>query len=200
MTQLWPALLALILGIAYTLIVHRKSPSQRWAWLHSAVAILVSVLLGISVALFMFSAQQASLAREQKHRYLSLLTLELSSVHQRLRDDTRVNITCPGGKVYQAQITYIQPVVLEEAGKSGLFNEPDSFMILDLAGSIRMWNIKTPYLFAVMNSNPSDGKYEMKLQWVLTNLDRARSGILNGTSMLSQQLGIELKKNITNYY
>ena len=196
----WPICIAIVIAIVYTVVLYLYSKSECLNWLHSAVATLFAVLLGISVAIAIYRSQQTDLARQERERHLQLLSLELTNVQHILRDDKRVHITTRSGRQFKVQITNLEPIVLETAGKSGLFTEQESFMMLDLTGSMRMWNKKTEALLNALNGVSDDPALDSRIELFMTNLDKSRSGILTGTTILSQRLDIKLKENVAEYY
>jgi hypothetical protein len=196
----WPIGIAICIAVVYTVVLYLYSKSEILNWFHAAVATLFSVLLGISVAIAIYRSQQTDLARQERERHLQLLGLELTNIQHLLRDDKRVNIATRSGRQFKVQITNLEPIVLETAGKSGLFAEHESFMMLDLTGSMRMWNKKTDALLNALNCNSDDPALDSRIEWFMINLDKSRSGILTGTTILSQRLGIKLKENVAEYY
>lgn len=196
----WPICIAIVIAIVYTVVLYIYCKSECLSWLHSAVATLFAVLLGIPVAIAIYRSQQTDLARQERERHLQLLSLELTNVQHILRDDKRVHITTQSGRQFKVQITNLEPIVLETAGKSGLFAEHETFMMLDLTGSMRMWNKKTEALLNALNCMSDDPALDSRIEWFMTNLDKSRSGILTGTTILSQRLGIKLKEAVAQYY
>ncbi|MCK4736144.1 MAG: hypothetical protein KAT65_27060 [Methanophagales archaeon] len=196
----WPIVIAISIALVYTAVLYLIYNSELPSWLHSAVATLFAVMLGIPVAIAIYRLQQTDLARQERERHLQLLSLELTNVQHLLRDDKRVHITTRSGRQFKVQITNLEPIVLETAGKSGLFTEHESFMMLDLTGSMRMWNKKTEALLNALNGMSDDPALDSRIEWIMTNLDKSRSGILTGTTILSQRLDIKLKENIAEYY
>ncbi len=196
----WPIVIAISITLVYTAVLYLIYNSELPSWLHSAVATLFAVMLGIPVAIAIYRLQQTDIARQERERHLQLLSLELTSVQHILRDDKRVHITTRNGRQFKVQITNLEPIVLETAGKSGLFTEQESFMMLDLTGSMRMWNKKTEALLNALNGVSDDPALDSRIELFMTNLDKSRSGILTGTTILSQRLDIKLKENVAEYY
>ena len=149
---------------------------QRWPWWSSVVATVVSVSLGISVGFFLFQREQSLLKREERDRYIRLLTLELSQIRSVLQDEKRANITTKTGLALSPQLTRIQPLVLEDAGRSGLFSERASFFMLDISNSVRSFNQKTQFLLDIMVSEQPAPMQDNKLTWALENMDGLRYG------------------------
>lgn len=196
----WTIVIAISITLVYTAVLYLIYNSELPSWLHSAVATLFAVMLGIPVAIAIYRLQQTDIARQERERHLQLLSLELTSVQHILRDDKRVHITTRNGRQFKVQITNLEPIVLETAGKSGLFTEQESFMMLDLTGSMRMWNKKTEALLNALNGVSDDPALDSRIELFMTNLDKSRSGILTGTTILSQRLDIKLKENVAEYY
>lgn len=200
MTIFWPMIVAILFAGTYAVIVHRRAPSEAWNWWHSFVATLVSILMGVTIAIFLFQAEQRTVTKAEKQRHLSLLRLELSGIRRTLLDTNRSNISVHSGVRLPAQVTYIQPLILEEAGRSGLFDDNTSFMMIDLSGSMRMFNKKTQVLLDLLGSSKEPIGLEENVRGTITNIARSRGGILKGIKLLSTDLGIELTDKIRVYY
>ena len=197
--MLWPCLFALIIALIYSLIVYLRARHEFVGWCHSLVAGIVSILLGISVGFFLFSSQQRMSDDAARQRHLNLVRMELSGVKRSLTDQTvKANFSTAFGE-RSSHVTYIQPIVLEEAGKSGLFQENQSFMMLDISGSIRMYNRKTGILFDLLSSSKEPLGLAKNLDAAIENIENSRKGILTGLDLLSKELKIELTDNIKVY-
>lgn len=198
--MIWPCLFAIIIALIYSIILYRRTRNEFMSWFHSLVSSVVSILLGISVAFFLFSSQQRITDDAARQRYLNLVRMELSGVKQRLTDQTlKASFSTALGE-RSSHVTYIQPIVLEEAGKSGLFQENQSFMMLDISGSIRMYNRKTDILFDLLSSSKEPLGLSKNLDAAIENIETSRKGILKGLDLLSKELKIELANNIKVYY
>jgi hypothetical protein len=199
MKLIWPIIFACLFGVIYSIIVYIKAPSEAWGWWHSLVSTIVAVLLGVSIAIFLFQNEQNTNSKNDKNRYLSLMRLELSGVRQRLLDPTRITLSVHNGEILQAQVTYIQPLIMEEAGRSGLFNDNASFMMLDLSGSMRMFSKKTDILINLLSSSKEPIGLEKNVRSAILNIEQSRDGILRGIELLSKELDIDLIDKILNY-
>lgn len=199
MYTFWPMIVAILVVATYAIIVHRKAPSEVWGWWHSFVATLVSILVGVTIAVALFQNQQRIVTKVEKQRYLSLLRLELSNIRHTLLDTNRVNTLVHSGVRLPAQVTYIQPLILEEAGRSGLFDNNASFMMIDLSGSMWMFNKKTQVFLDLLGSSKEPIGLEENVRGIIMNIDKSRGGILKGIETLSTDLGIELIDKIQTY-
>jgi hypothetical protein len=199
MKVIWPVIFACLCAVIYSIIVYIKAPSEAWGWWHSLVSTIVAVLLGVSIAIFLFQNEQHTNSKNDKQRYLSLMRLELSGVRQRLLDPTRITLSVYSGEILQAQVTYIQPLIMEEAGRSGLFKDNASFMMLDLSGSMRMFSKKTDILINLLSLSKEPIGLEKNIRSAILNIDQSRNGILRGIELLSKELDIDLTDKILKY-
>lgn len=197
--MLWPCLFALIIALLYSLIVYLRARQEFVGWCHALVAGIVSILLGISVGFFLFSSQQRISDDAARQRHLNLVRLELSGLKRSLTDQTVKAYFSTALGDQSIHVTYVQPIVLEEAGKSGLFQDGQSFMMLDLSGSLRMFNRKTGILLDLLSSSKEPLGLAKNVDAAIENIERSRAGILTGLDLLSKELKIELVDNIKVY-
>ncbi len=188
-------LTALLIGIVYSAIIYDidKPETALVSWFNSLFATLISVLLGISVAMLLFQAQQKCISNKDRERFRSLLCLELTNIYKLLSLEKFTNLTLPNGKQTSLQILTLKSVITEHAGASGLFKDIDSFTMFSLSSSIKMWNRKTEGLMNAINSNPSYPGFISQIEWYKENLEESKKGIFEGISKLTKSLKIDLK-------
>jgi len=164
------AVLAIAISIVvyYDCLIRKKRPDQVWSWRNSLVATLVSVLLGVSVAIFIFYFQNSATHSQQKQKYLSLLDTELAATWQALQTvDNPLEIRY-GDKTYTFYVRFLPSSILEEAARSGRFDEIETRALFKLLRYIRFHNM---ILNLLLNSLPHlqpellRHRQEMQMLW-----------------------------------
>ena len=192
----WSFIAAAIIAICYLVYLYIFDKKQLAEWISSLMSLIVTVLVGIGIGFITYNDQQVLKDNSEKERLRNLLTLEISNLHGRLWDERRATISTIEGNKFNLQIVFLDGVVLEEAGKSGLFGEEASFIMLDMAGSIKMWNIKMTSLLNAINSPSNDSSYDARINWYRRALIGSRKGILRGTMRVSHLLGLAIKETV----
>lgn len=194
---IWFGVGAVIVGILYTIIVHRWGKNERWNWWHGFVSTLISVLLGVVVAVWLFHFQSVANNRDTRARLLVLLRSEIADSYRYLTvNNNNLIVTCFDTN-FMFQLFVLQPIILEEAAKSGLFTEIQTENMLDIAKKMKMHNQELDFLCAVLaqgglKQTPEEqAVYRNRIQTLWNQIEWTRSGLTNDIDLLDQQL--ELK-------
>ena len=139
----------LALVLVCTLIVYRfgarpGSNSVVWNWWHRLVSTLASVLLGVVVAINIFGYQTSERRASERARHMSLLPAEMSDIYRVLTAGESMTFYV-GNTNYTALITYVQPLAIEDAARSGLFTPLQTENLLHLARKIHMFNVNPAF-------------------------------------------------------
>lgn len=182
----------IIVIVVYSIYLAKKSPQQGWNWSTTLIATFVSLLLAISVGIMLFQYRQNQKNENNRTRYLKLLQSELSDTKRTLSNPNRMDIIIKDKK-YEAFITYIQPIITEDAIRSGLFSELISENLLNLARKINLFNVKTQFLMTILSSfEASDMGFTNLIPTAINNIENSRKAILQAINLISKQLNIKL--------
>ena len=167
-------------------------PQHLWNWFSSLIATFVSVLLAVIVGITLFNYNQDKTKTNERKTYLSLLQSELSDTKRILSDSGKMNVNI-NNNAYPVLVTYIQPIVLEDAARSGLFNEVISENLLHLARKMKMFNLTTNFLLNIIASGRAS---ENHISNAVQNVEGTRKGIIEGIEHMVKQLKINLSSSI----
>jgi hypothetical protein len=182
---------AILLAAVYTYIIQIKSQDQLWNWWHSLIATLVSVLLGVSVAIGIFFYQNNVTQNEEKGKFIFLLDTELAATWQALQSlDNPLNINFEG-KTYSFHVGFLQSIILEEAARSGLFNKEETRMLLKLARYINFHNMDLNLLISIIPQTRNDSLTQQKIIMVWNAHVKTRNEILKDLQLASKQFKLE---------
>ena len=137
-------LLALaVLVIVYSVVLSYLAPEQFWSWMSTLLATILSVTAAflIGVALYSYQTNQADNKKRAELRSLvrSELIETLDSFNQNPPEDGHAEQTDESPR---PRPLYVQPLVLEEAAKSGLFSYEITFAMLRLAKTMHSYNVQ----------------------------------------------------------
>jgi len=181
-------IIAIIVSIVYTAILWRYQRPRVWEWLHSFIATVLSVLLGVATAFWVYNAQQRNSDQDEKQKYNFLIQQELSGLRDILKHGEPTTLTCSSSK-YHPLITFLQVPILELAAQSGHFSNTDTANLLRIATKVKTYNIEIQFLIAAINSPTND---VARIEYVTRNMETTRKAILNDIDFQSKRMGITL--------
>jgi len=181
-------LLSCVVAIAlYSVVVYRKNREQMWPWLNTIVATLLSVLFAIMLALGTYTYQEDQDTDKRRDRHEEMVATELGYLHDHLINGESMNVTV-GDEVIEVLVTFIQPICLEEASKSGLFSPSISTNMLIVAREVHLYNWLVRNLVPIMTSDSSDTTH---IHWILDNIRKARESIIQDIELTELSMGFE---------
>ncbi|MGF1751931.1 hypothetical protein [Vibrio cionasavignyae] len=194
----FPAIIAALVIALYSAFAFRKLPaSEHQAWIHTIIASLTSIAIGVTVAISIFSYQE-NLKNEQRKEQLDLmLQTELSRMLGHLTDnEAKASITYGEDEKLEYQVMFFSPTSLKIAAESGLYDLQSTNQMLELVTSVEALQIKNEAFLKAMSSNLPQHRHKSHLEWHIHNLNRARGGIERGVRWLAKYENIELLKTI----
>ena len=187
----------LIIVSIYTLFLRKRISESTINWLDSLISTFISVLLAIVVGIWLFQYGETRTSQHKKNSYRNLLRSELSDTYRILSTGKRMTIKINEND-YPVLITYVQPIIIEDAARSVLFSETITENMLHLARKMKMFNIKTEYVLARMSRGRphNENKFEENIQNAIKNIDETKESIVSSIDLLVKQLRIELSRSI----
>ncbi len=185
------AVLALLVAALYSIRVTYATPYEVWSWWHTFVATIVSIVfaLAIGIALFDYQAKRADEVRIKQFR--SLISDELSDTIQTLSSGDRMVVHVESS-AHEILLAYIQPLVLEEAVKSGLFDSLHTENMLHIARKMHMYNTKTSYFLSVLTAGSSSRHFGSLVAHATQNVEETRQAIVENLRSLLKQMDLPL--------
>jgi len=192
--------LAITIAVFYTYIISKKSPGEQWNWWHGLIATLVSVLLGVSIAIGIFFFQNDVVQNQDKRKYTSLVSTELAATWQGLQAvDNPLNINFDR-KTYSFHIGFLQSVVLGDAARSGLFNEEETRTLLKLTRWIQFHNMNLNLLISVIPQSRNDILSRQKIEMIYVSHIKTRNEIIKDIQIANRQFDLPgLNKRIQKF-
>ncbi len=186
-------IVAILIAISYSLFVYRCIPGEIWGWYHSLISAVVSISIGISIAIGIFYYQTKVTDKEKKNQLRNLLSAEISDSIRILENGEPMVFSLPNS-TEKVVVTFIQPLVLEDAFRSGLFNLVETENMIHLARKIRMYNLKVSHLYSVI-SNLTNINSENIIRQAVKNVEDSRKAIIESSVTLLKQMGLSLSSS-----
>ena len=182
---------ALAAAALYSVLLWKRKPTELWPWASGLLATLLSILLGVAVALALFTYTGSQEDAASKARHLRLIKAEMSDTFRILSSDETMNITV-GQSTQSVHVAYIQPISIEQAAQSALFDEVTTENLLLLARTMRMYNVKVQYLLAAVASGNSRGT----VSHATGNVESTRQALLTDIKLMTKKLNVALSPSI----
>lgn len=189
------AILAILIAVLYSLIVHHRAPDEVWGWLHTLVATVVSVVFAVAIGVALFNHQTKVTDRARTRQLRASLSAEISDIIRELDSEYSMTINLPTSKA-TVLLTYIQPLILEDAARSGLFNAVYTENMLHLAQKIHIYNIKVSYLFSVLTAGSSKPTFEPQTLHAIQNVEKTRKAIIEDLHFLLKQMDLPRSSSV----
>jgi hypothetical protein len=185
------ALIIIIIVFIYSIYIHKKVPEKNVDWWNTFVATLISVLAALLVGLILYKNQINMDTEAKKNQFSKLLKAEISYNYRQLNSGTPMTLNIDTSK-YSLYITFVQPLILEQAALSGLFNEVDSENFLHLSAKTRMYNVKVQYLLSLLSVANNTSNYNEQMRHASSNINETRTALLNDYNFISEKLGFQI--------
>lgn len=156
-----------------------ESSPRKWPIvLEGPIVAVLSFLLALIVGFLVYEAQTADTAKADKERYLKLLAEEVGLVERQLNwPDTAYIVNDNTGDTLKALLVYLPCLVLEDAGRSGLFPESRSYNLLASATFIRQYNLHSQFLVSVLSTAGHEGNIESAVKQLNGSAEHVRGQI-----------------------
>lgn len=184
-------IISLILAGFYFVIILKNKPDETWNWLHTFISTLLSVIIGFATGILLYDIQTKSTDKKRRNELKELLRAELSDIYNVLTRDDFVVVTLNNQERLKVKITYIQPIILEECAKCGLFNSVETENFLHVARKIRFYNTLINYLLSIL-SKPDSTIVEALVKHAAENIESNIKGITSNITQILQQLKLTL--------
>lgn len=191
MAELTILVIALLAAAIYSTILWRRRRDELWPWTSGVLATLISVLLGVAVALALFKYTNAQADASSRQRFRHLLRAEMSDTFRILSSEETMSISMRG-TTQTVHIAYIQPLSIEQAAQSGLFDEVQTENLLLLARTMRMYNLKVQYLLGGVAAGTSSEA----VHHASVNVESTREAVLADIRLMMKKLDMELSPSI----
>jgi hypothetical protein len=142
-------LIAVFLTASVSVLILILAPEELWEWVAAATATLISAILAVTVGIVLFNLQSKDTDNRELERYRQLLQVELTEAMTALEDTPPVEAALDGSNE-QVILTNIQPLILEDAGRSGLFAPEQTQNMLSLVRLMRIYNSQASNITAML--------------------------------------------------
>lgn len=183
---------AILIAVLYYLRVRHLAPSEVWSWWHTFIATIVSVIFAVAIGIALFNYQTKIIDETRTQQLRTLLAIEISDTIKKLDSPNRLEIRLRS-YTETVLLTYIQPLILEDAVRSGLFNSLHTEKMLQLALEMRIYNTEVSYFLSVLTIESSNPDFEHQAIHAIKNIEETRKLIIEDLLLLLKQMNLSLE-------
>lgn len=178
-------LVALAVVLHFVLVLSRAPAEAQWDLVNTFVATFASVVFAFFVGILLFDYQVEATDARRTERLGSLLMAELSDSVAALADAAPVQMPLADGSVAEAVIAHVQPLAVEEAVRSGLFDPSHAEAALRLSKNMRAYSAGVSALLSfVSTGSTADPGSEKMVLHIARNVEQARRAVVEGCESL----------------
>ena len=182
-------LIAIALVIVFAILLRLFAREKQIDWWISLSSTLISVILGIVVALWFLDFTGNRESEEHRNRLRTILDLELSHTYRVLSDDgTRLAPLDSG-----VWLTRLDPSSITAASNSGLFSDSVTAALIRIAHKVRWYNTKADLWFQLV----ADGKEVRELEAIM---EQDRIKLVDDISSASETLALPALDSLVGEY
>ena len=195
MPNLYPTiavLISLIFSIAYFLYIKSNVNDKTWDTATNFVTTILSIVIGAMISIILYNLQQKTESEQRVTELKKNLQAELSDINRVLSSGDVINVN---GLPFLA--IFIEPIIIDECAKSGLFETKDVENFLHISRKIKFYNVQVNYFLSILttSNNPFSPEILIHCQ---KNMETSRIAIINDIKTIQTQLNLSLSDSI-NY-
>ncbi|WP_153019162.1 hypothetical protein [Lysobacter capsici] len=171
----------------YTTVVIVSDTAKGWDWSNQLAASVISFAFAVLAGFVLYRNQRELDDASGRARFRLLLQVELSDMRRAIADKRANEINLPSGKRLRIVATFIQPLVVERAVLSGLFEMVDSENLLLFARKVRVYTNNVEVLRSVYNVSAED---EL-IQLAVVNVEATRKALIKDIDFIFRSMGLE---------
>ena len=195
MPNLYPTiavLVSLILSIAYFLYIKSYVKDKTWDTATNFVTTILSIVIGAMISIILYNLQQKMESEQRVTELRKNLQAELSDINRVLNSGDVITVN---GLPFLA--TFIEPIIIDECAKSGLFETKEVENFLHISRKIKFYNVQVNYFLSILTTSNNPFSPEI-LTHCQKNMETSRVAIINDIKTIQTQLNLSLSDSI-NY-
>jgi len=195
MQNIYPVItiiIGLILSISYFLFIKSNVEDKTWDTATNFVTTILSIVIGAMISIIIYQYQKESENQQKLTEMRRNLEAELSDINRVLSSGEAITVD---GLAFLT--TYIQPIIVDECAKSGLFLARDVENLLHVSRKIKFYNVQVNYFLAIL-TNSDNKQFIFLLRNCNRNMETSRLSIIQDISQIQNQLKLTLSDSINS--
>lgn len=134
-------LIVILLTISYSVYTCNVQNNNFFNWLNTLIPTVISVLLALLIAIYIFYYQTNSIQEETRNKFIPLIEIELLDIWKSLNDSRDVmKIKLASDKEFVFQALIFQSTIFNQAVYVNVFNSEEAKILLKIIAEINFHN------------------------------------------------------------
>ena len=193
--NLYP-ILAVIVGLflsgLYLNYILNNVNDKTWDTATNYVTTLLSIVVGANISILIYNHQKEQQSEQKLKELRASLERELSDLNRILTTGESITVNN-----LSFLSTYIQPIIIDECAKSGLFETKEVENLLHMSRKIKFYNVQVSYFLSIL-INSNNNNFSDILNNCNRNMETSRNAIINNINMIITQFDLT-KSDSINY-
>lgn len=172
------------LGLHLVLKLYNAPEDVEFGLLNTFVATFASIVLSFFAGALLADYQIERDSARRMERLERLLDAELSQAIEDLEDAVPVEFQMPDGSTERVGVAPVEPLMLEEAVRNGLFDDERSAEAIRLLGRMRFYNSRVAHLGFAAGAS---AEHAASLQRLVVEAESLRRDLVTGLRKLLQR-------------
>ncbi len=195
MGNLYPIItiiLAMAISICYLIYIRIYITDKTWDTTTNYVTTVLSIVVGAMISIIIYNIQQEDQSQQKLKELRKNLAAELSDINRGLISGDVMTVN-----EMSFLVTYIEPIIIKECAKSGLFQPKEVENLLHISRKTEFYNVQVNYFLAVI-ANANNPHFQDILTNCNKNMETTRSAIVQSIQLIVNQFNLTLSDSI--YY
>lgn len=195
MKNIYPTItiiIGLILSISYFLFIRSNVKEKTWDTATNFVTTILSIVIGAMISIIIYHYQNENENQQKLTEMRRNLEAELSDIKRVLTSGEAITVN---GLPFLT--TYIQPIIVDECAKSGLFLSRDVENLLHISRKIKFYNVQVNYFLSIL-TNSDNKQFSNILINCNKNMETSRLAIIQDINQIQNQLNLTLSNSINS--
>jgi hypothetical protein len=182
--------IGLILSISYFLFILSNVKEKTWDTATTFVTTILSIVIGAMISIIIYQYQNQNENQQKLSEMRRNLESELSDIQRVLTSGEVITINS-----LPFLTTYIQPIIVDECAKSGLFLSRDVENLLHISRKIKFYDVQVNYFLSIL-TNSDNPQFPNILMNCNKNMETSRLSIIQDINQIKNQLNLTLSNSI----
>ena len=182
-------IIGVILSLLYLIFIWIEVNDKFWDATTNIVVTTLSIVIGAMISIILYNYQKSNEDLETLSDLKKNLQAEFSDINRVLLSNDVITINR-----LRFLVTFIEPIVMIECAKSGLFQSKEVENLLHLSRKVKLYNTQVNYLLSLI-ANSNNPNFPSTIELCNKNMETSRLAIIQGITKVATDLSLSLTQH-----